>query len=521
MPSTISCAIRVSVRSIASASRTVFASEVCALRARSGRCSPSDSFPASRDRVKGVLCSPRDASGRAGRYSLGRAGASRSRRAAGRTRCSGGDSSEGFCASERLEGRPDPAVELGRLAAQARSQVAAARERPALEPERLCVVALFHLDTGPVLLLARIERAVVLPATQPDQPLQALERLAECLHLVGRLMNMTGTSSRSITVISTGAAGSLGPQEPRCRMLLGSLSRHVARSFSLLAAACGSSTHVVSANGVKLEVPDGWTQLHPASDRRDGAAHAARRRNGRGAPGVLALRVAVYDSGAAVSVVGWPSVARQAASPHAAGPRSRGSWPSGGTRSSASPAAVPLSTCSSRASATRCACSSATVRRRRAVRQALAVARSFAAGRLNVRDRDQPLDRVFDPLGELALGPGEAGLVLLVEIRSKVEMCFRGSARAPRLASWEPRCEVPQSVDLGEARREQLGLELLCGREPLAVDALHRREQLVQPERVEVGRVEGDDREAAARRRARAAPRRTPARGRPGATTAT
>jgi len=29
-----------------------------------------DSFPASRDRVKGVLCSPRDASGRAGRYSL-------------------------------------------------------------------------------------------------------------------------------------------------------------------------------------------------------------------------------------------------------------------------------------------------------------------------------------------------------------------------------------------------------------------------------------------------------------------
>src|SRR5437763_1479389 len=56
LPSTISCAIRLSVRSIASPSRTVFASEVCALRAQSGRCSPSTPFRPHRTELKGCVC---------------------------------------------------------------------------------------------------------------------------------------------------------------------------------------------------------------------------------------------------------------------------------------------------------------------------------------------------------------------------------------------------------------------------------------------------------------------------------
>lgn len=80
-------------------------------------------------------------------------------------------------------------------------------------------------------------------------------------------------------------------------------------AVSLLAAACRSSTHGVTAHGVKLEVPHGWTQLHPATDPvtephtllavGTGGVHQA------SSP----CASAVYDSGATVSVVGWPSVA--------------------------------------------------------------------------------------------------------------------------------------------------------------------------------------------------------------------
>lgn len=80
-------------------------------------------------------------------------------------------------------------------------------------------------------------------------------------------------------------------------------------AISLLAAACGSSTHGVTAHGVKLEVPDGWTQLQPRADHvaephtllavGKGGVHQA----------TSPCASAVYDSGATVSVVGWPSVA--------------------------------------------------------------------------------------------------------------------------------------------------------------------------------------------------------------------
>ncbi len=119
---------------------------------------------------------------------------------------------------------------------------------------------------------------------------------------------------------------------------------------------------------------------------------------------------------------------------------------------------------------------------------------------LGVRDRDRPLEPHDDRLRQLPLGARGAGrdLVVVEEVEGR------------DVAAADPR-ERRVPVDLRllrerddprrrEAGRLELAAELRRIRESCAVDRLERREQPVQPEAVEVRRVEGGDERAAARR---------------------
>src|SRR6478752_3175078 len=112
-------------------------------------------------------------------------------------------------------------------------------------------------------------------------------------------------------------------------------------------------------------------------------------------------------------------------------------------------------------------------------------------------NRDEPLDAVVDPLGQLALSAFEAGVVLLIGDQVEGRDVLAADPLERGLARQRARLREPRHPHLGEPR--ELRGQLVGGREARAVGSLHRREELVQPELVEVGRLEGGDREATAR----------------------
>jgi len=90
-------------------------------------------------------------------------------------------------------------------------------------------------------------------------------------------------------------------------------------ALTLLASACGGgSKHVISAHGVRMTVPDGWTRLRPGPDHVDDPRTllVVGTTGVRATPSSCASPVyRLPTSGAAVAVVGWSSIASAGGAP--------------------------------------------------------------------------------------------------------------------------------------------------------------------------------------------------------------
>src|SRR5918996_2842311 len=114
------------------------------------------------------------------------------------------------------------------------------------------------------------------------------------------------------------------------------------------------------------------------------------------------------------------------------------------------------------------------------------------------RDPDQPLERVGDLIRQLALRALEPGPILLVREQLERRDVTTANALERRLAA--DRRALAEANDTGlEAGGHKLLRELLLGGKPIPVDALERREDLVQPEAVEVRGIKGGDHDAPVR----------------------